>query len=104
MATGAQPLRTLPGALTFGGRRDVPALRELLDDLWPPAKIAGPYLAPYSRLSLASVVLRAYGGREADFGPSMGSVDGPERSGRERWAQGAGSDREEACEGERVTA
>jgi hypothetical protein len=46
----------------------------------------------------------AYGGREADFGPSMGSVDGPERSGRERWAQGAGSDREEACEGERVTA
>jgi sulfide:quinone oxidoreductase len=33
MATGAQPVRTLPGALAFGGRQDVPALRELLDDL-----------------------------------------------------------------------
>jgi sulfide:quinone oxidoreductase len=33
MATGAQPMRTLPGALAFAGRHDVPALRELLDDL-----------------------------------------------------------------------
>ena len=33
VATGAVPHDPLPGALTFGGRDDVPALRELLDDL-----------------------------------------------------------------------
>ncbi|MGZ4169820.1 MAG: NAD(P)/FAD-dependent oxidoreductase [Solirubrobacteraceae bacterium] len=33
IATGAQPVRTLPGALAFGGRQDVAAMRELLDDL-----------------------------------------------------------------------
>jgi sulfide:quinone oxidoreductase len=33
VATGAQPREWLPGALTFGGRADVPALRDLLDAL-----------------------------------------------------------------------
>ena len=33
VATGAVPRDPLPGALTFGGRDDVPALQELLDDL-----------------------------------------------------------------------
>ena len=33
IATGARPVRTLPGALAFGGRHDVPALAELVDDL-----------------------------------------------------------------------
>ncbi len=33
LATGAVSVETLPGALTFGGREDVPALRALLDDL-----------------------------------------------------------------------
>jgi len=33
IATGAQPVRTLPGALAFGGRQDVPALRQILEDL-----------------------------------------------------------------------
>jgi sulfide:quinone oxidoreductase len=33
LAIGARPVEALPGALTFRGRRDVPALRELLDEL-----------------------------------------------------------------------
>lgn len=33
VATGARPVRTLPGALAFGGRHEVPALREVIDDL-----------------------------------------------------------------------
>ena len=33
IATGAQTTAPLPGALTFGGRADVPALRALLDEL-----------------------------------------------------------------------
>ncbi len=33
IATGARPREWLPGALTFRGRSDVPALRELLEDL-----------------------------------------------------------------------
>jgi sulfide:quinone oxidoreductase len=33
VATGAQPLEWLANALTFRGREDVPALRDLLDDL-----------------------------------------------------------------------
>ncbi len=33
VATGAVPHDPLPGALTFGGRDDVPALQELLDEL-----------------------------------------------------------------------
>jgi sulfide:quinone oxidoreductase len=33
IATGARQLATLPGALTFGGRDDVPAMRELVDEL-----------------------------------------------------------------------
>ena len=33
MATGAQPREWLRGALTFRGRADVPALRDLLDAL-----------------------------------------------------------------------
>jgi hypothetical protein len=45
-----------------------------------------------------------YGGREADYEPSLGSVDGPERGGQAHWAQGAGGDREEACEDEGVRA
>jgi hypothetical protein len=38
---------------------------------------------------------------EADYEPSLGSVDGPERGGQVRWAQGA-VDREEACEDEGI--
>ncbi len=33
VATGAEPRSPLPGALTFGGHADVPALAQLLDDL-----------------------------------------------------------------------
>ena len=33
IALGAQPVPALPGALAFRGRRDVPALREILSDL-----------------------------------------------------------------------
>ncbi len=33
VATGAQPREWLPGALTFRGRSDVPALRDVLEDL-----------------------------------------------------------------------
>lgn len=33
IATGARPVRTLPGAVAFGGRGEVDALREILDDL-----------------------------------------------------------------------
>jgi sulfide:quinone oxidoreductase len=33
IATGARPVRTLPGAVAFGGRGEVRALREILDDL-----------------------------------------------------------------------
>ncbi|MFL5863383.1 MAG: NAD(P)/FAD-dependent oxidoreductase, partial [Solirubrobacteraceae bacterium] len=33
VATGARPVRTLPGALVFGGRADVDALRAVVDDL-----------------------------------------------------------------------
>jgi hypothetical protein len=43
-----------------------------------------------------------YGGREADYEPSLGSVGGPESGGQQHWAQGAGGDREESCEDEGV--
>jgi hypothetical protein len=43
-------------------------------------------------------------GREADYEPSLGGVEGPDRGGQVHWAQGSRADLEEQSDDEGVTA
>jgi hypothetical protein len=58
--------------------------------------------ATTTELSWADECEADYGGREADYEPSLGAVEGPEMGAQEHWAQGA--DGEEQCDDEGVTA
>jgi hypothetical protein len=59
--------------------------------------------ATASELSWADECGADYGGREAGYEPSLGSVDGPDRGGQEHWSQGLlVADLAEQCDDEGV--